>query len=171
MNHGISSFARVVVFMLFSSITNLIAQELQSFRIRAGTIEPLDEPDRIGYVFRSNGEEQMFVARRDEHLTSKSVKLPSPYPPNLQPIGFKLGNGVEYLYQTSAGLRSELATAQAAAKEHPESKVVARLFQGEAGSRLELALAGPTPVFRTDLKINGRDITLWSNRKPDVPAK
>jgi hypothetical protein len=146
-------------------------RQAPSFQIRLGVLERVDKPDRSGYVFRWPGGEERFVVRRDQHLTSKEVNMAFPEPPGLRPIGFKLDNGVEYLFQTAAGVRSELATAQAAAAEHPDSKGVARLFEGEAGSRLEIALVGPTSVFRTEIEINGRKVTLWANRKVDLPAK
>jgi len=147
---------------------SLYAREVESFRIREGTIEPVEKPHG-SYLFRSSSGDELFDLSGEAFLRSKKAELPNI--PGLREIGFKLNNGAEYLYRTAEGGRTELATAQAAAAEHPGKKVASRLFQGEGGSRLEIAVTGLTPVFRTDVKIGGRDITLWANRKPEVPAK
>lgn len=147
------------------------AEEIVSFQIRAGTLEPVTEAGRRGYVFRWPGGEEWFVVSNDEFLRSKKVELVFPVPKGLRPAGFRLENGVEFLYQTSEGPRSELATAQAAAAQYPDVKAVARLFDGDGKSVVAIALAGPTAVFRTDLKTTGKEYTLWANRQPDKPAE
>jgi hypothetical protein len=155
-----------ILFLASFSSGHAQTEKIRSFLIRSGSLTPIAPPGR-GYVFRSDsGEEEVFDMSGKAFLQSSNVSLPGI--PGLREVGFKLDAGAEYLYRT---LGSLTATWQVAESEHPNSKMVALIFEGEAGSRLEVALEGPTAVFRTDLKFNGLTITLWSNRKPIVPVK
>jgi hypothetical protein len=170
-SHRILLLLALTLFALLGNGDCLNAKEIETFRIRVGTLEPVEEPEKRGYLFRCPDGDELFVVARDQHLSSKKVEMAFPYPAGLQPIGFKLDNGLEYLYKTPAGVRSELATAQAAAAENPGSKAVAIIFAGQAKSRLEIMLSGKTPVIRVDIEIDGKTVTLWSARKLDEPAK
>jgi hypothetical protein len=153
-------------------VDNIAGVHIEAVRIEAGTLTPLPAP-RWGYVFRSDGgAEEVYDKSGAEFLVSKKLEFPGDLP-GLREIGFKMDNGKAYFYQRDGGeFGSESRTIKLAEKENPGRKGFSRIFEGKlGGTRLEIALAGATPVLRTTVRINGVNVTFWANRVPDPAAK
>lgn len=154
----------IVLVIILKVVNPIAAQEIKTFRARLGSLEFAPLPE-VGYIFRFGPETETF--RPQNHLSSKGVELKFRIIPGLDEIGFKLDNGIEYVY----GSTSALATGQRALQEYPRHRVVSMLFEGEGKSRLEIMLKGKTPVIRVDLQVGERKLNLWSARQPDTPKK
>jgi hypothetical protein len=163
-----ASFPACIFAMLMSlSIAN--GQSIESANIRAGTLARLVSP-KVGFVFQPGvGAEEVF---EDTGILSTNEGPPRlSLIPDLPWVGFKLDNGVEYHFKTESGFQNELELAQRANKEHPGHKITALLFTNLANRQMEILIEGKTPVYRLDMKIRGRDITIWIPKKVSEPSK
>ena len=150
-------YLALFIYALWVCPLNAETSEIQSMRVTSGTIELAKEP-KHGYIFRWEGGDEFFDTSLNASLSNKTAFAVGI--PGLKDIGFKLDNGREYLFSAASDLR----LMQLAAEEFPGHKVSAQLFDGQGGQRLEIRVSGQTPVYRIDLKIQGRELVLWSMR-------
>ena len=153
----------VLVTAAFGGVGMSQADEIEKYVIKTGTLEPVPLP-KYGYLFVSGSEERFF----DMGPNGRSIRGTFGMDDLIQG-GFKLDNGKRYLRDGEKGGELE----RRAASENPGSKVVAMLFRGEAGNILEVKVKGKTPVYRIDIKIGDREVTLWANveKVDDPPPK
>lgn len=156
-----ASLLRLV--MLFMSLCNsrsILAWQVESSQLSVGVLSQMAPPAH-GYIFRSDsGVTEVY----DMSLKATKMNYHGELgPPDIREIGFRLDNGAEYLYSTSAGVRNEVATALLAEMEYPGHKRVITLFEGRYGHILEMPASNSVRVLRADVTISGSTFTLWSN--------
>lgn len=127
-----------------------------SFRVRIGTLVVNDDFKRR-YVFQWDESEEVFDLSTETILRSAGVKFPGLS--DLELVGFRAKSGELFKY----GKISIYDLVKKIELEHPNVGLEALVFQGELEEDLELKLKGKTPVCRVDLRIEGKDVTLWKN--------
>ena len=129
---------------------------VQSFRVQLGTLEMKRNPG-LSFVFRVGGAEEVFDASPKAILGASGIEFPGL--PDSKEVGIRVASKRVFEY----GELDKLRFAERFLAEHPQETVEAIVFMGPTGQRFELKLKGQTLVYRVDLKIEGRDVTLWSN--------
>lgn len=149
-----------ILFLLFV-ISSILAdpcngsdKSITTFNVQLGTLETNSEIKRR-FVFRV-GEEEREVF--DLSILNKSGMQFSGLP-DLHEIGIRCKSGKLFEY----GEVSKNTFVEQFAKSHPDEELKALVFEGVTGQIIEIKIKGRTPVFRIDLKLDHRNITLWSN--------
>ena len=143
---------------------DLQAEDITSYHIRAGTLEMSGQK----YIFRSGLDvetfDTSFLGRARE---SGFPELGIPGPRDLREVGFRTGSGAihEYGNTWKGNVIDEFV------KQNPQGIILSLIFEGRSGQRVEIKGEGKTPVYRVDMKIDGRPIVLWSNVPNEVGKK
>ena len=153
-------FASSAIYLLLGAAGHAVDPSIQSFDVTLGTLE-LNADIKRRFVFRV-GEEEREVFNFDI-LSSSGIQFPGL--PDLKEIGVRCTSGKVYQY----GNLTKNTFAERFMKEHPDEVGESLIFEGATGQLLEIKLKGRTPVYRIDLKVQGREVTLWSNA-PETPV-
>ena len=142
--------------------------DIESYRVRTGTLE-IAKPEV--YIFRSGSEVETF----DVSLFGLAQESGVPEfglrgfrgPRGLREIGFRaLAGGIQEYGTVWKG-----KVIDGFLKKKPKDKIVSLIFEGKGGQRVEIKGEGKTPVYRVDLRIDGKLVVLWSNVSSAVNKK
>lgn len=139
--------------------------DIESYRVRTGTLE-IVRPEV--YIFRSGAEVEEF----DVSLLGRARESGVPEfglhgPRGLKEIGFRaaIGGIQEYGNSWAGKVIDDFL------KKNPQDKIVSLIFESKGGQRVEIRGEGKTPVYRVDLRIDGRLVVLWSNISSEMKKK
>lgn len=141
-----------------TSIEMAEAKHLDSFEITQGTLEITSDLKRL-YIFRSEGKEEAYDCTMEGQLKSDLLKNMGSI--DLEEIGFCSSSGAEFTYER----QNKTSSLEKFKKDHPTEKIEFYVFKGVTGKKLEIKVSEETSVYRVQLVISGKNITLWSNNQ------
>lgn len=147
-------FLAFAVVSILGATCNGSDKMITAFKVQHGTLERNSDIKRR-FVFR--------VGEKEREVFDLSIldKSGTQFPglPDLREIGFRCKSGKLFEY----GKVSKNTFVEQFAKSHPDEELKALVFEGVTGQKIKIEIKGRTSVFRIDIKLDDRNITLWSN--------
>ena len=147
-------------YLFGDEIVSRHGEDIESYRVRTGMLE-IARPEV--YIFRSGSEVETFdvslFGLAQESGVPEFGLRGFPGPRGLREIGFRAVKGGIQEYGTvwKGKVIDEFL------KKNPKDKIVSLIFEGKGGQLVEIKGEGKSPVYRVDLRIDGRSVVLWSN--------